>query len=337
VIRVLIRPFGLSTTQFGFGCASLLGLLSARESRRLIDAAYDAGIRHFDVARSYSYGAAEALLGSALGSRRGNVTITSKFGLAAPDHQKLVGYARYLLRPFAKRLPRLRSRSRSALTAITGPVNLTYDDAKRSLETSLRELKTDYLDVLLLHEASAEALSDTRLLQFLGEAVSAGKIRGYGVGSSIDKLAALLEKKPMYCPIVQHESCIFSREIEIPAASFRIVHGPLKHLPQLLRACEEDVVLARSLSDAIGLDISRVENVSALMLRSALINYPGSIVLFSARSSQRILENVRALSDARLDPYCSRFIEVARSVQAHWAHGIASSTPMASAMRRAAN
>src|SRR5205085_10390591 len=109
----------------------------------------------------YGYGSTEALLGSALGRRRADVTITSKFGLAAPNHQKLVRYARSLFRPFARHSSRLRSRFKSAMAAITGPINLTCDEAKRSLEASLRELKTDYLDIFLLHEASAEALKDT--------------------------------------------------------------------------------------------------------------------------------------------------------------------------------
>jgi len=48
------------TITLGFGCAGLAARLTASESRRLVDVAFDAGVRHFDVARSYGYGRAEA-------------------------------------------------------------------------------------------------------------------------------------------------------------------------------------------------------------------------------------------------------------------------------------
>ena len=47
----------------------------------MLGAAYDAGIRHFDVARSYGYGDAEGVVGEFLRGCSEQVTVTSKFGL----------------------------------------------------------------------------------------------------------------------------------------------------------------------------------------------------------------------------------------------------------------
>lgn len=310
--KAVIRPFGISTTQLGFGCSSLLGLLSARESRALIDAAYDAGIRHFDVARSYGYGAAEALLGKTLGSRRPQVTITSKFGLAAPRNRRLVQMARALLRPLVKRWSPSRSRPRSALARITPQVSFTAEEARRSLEASLKELRTDYLDLFLLHEASAESLIDSGLLEFLHRAVDAGKIRGYGVGSQLVKWPRLLETRLAYCPVVQHEWSVLTADVEIPASSFRITHGSLlRSFPAFRRASQADANFTRWLSEAVGADASK--SLAALMLRSAVLRHPDSIVLFSARTPGRIQENVQHLSNPHLDPACVRFAEFLRS------------------------
>ena len=74
----------LQTTTLGFGCNMLLGPKSRREGLALLAAAFDAGIRHFDVARAYSSGDAEGLLGEFLVGRRDSVTITTKFGLLPP-------------------------------------------------------------------------------------------------------------------------------------------------------------------------------------------------------------------------------------------------------------
>jgi choline dehydrogenase-like flavoprotein len=56
-----------TTSQLGFGCAYLLGQGLDREaSRRVLDAAWDAGIRHFDAARLYGMGDTETMLGEFL-------------------------------------------------------------------------------------------------------------------------------------------------------------------------------------------------------------------------------------------------------------------------------
>jgi len=77
-----------TTTAIGFGGSNLLGPRSRAEGRALLEAAFDAGIRHFDVARSYSSGDAESVVGDFLQSRRDQVTVTTKFGLQPP---KLAG------------------------------------------------------------------------------------------------------------------------------------------------------------------------------------------------------------------------------------------------------
>jgi aryl-alcohol dehydrogenase-like predicted oxidoreductase len=58
------------------------------------------------------------------------------------------------------------------------------------LEPSLRELGTDYVDFYLLNDHVAGDHSSDELVAFLGQAVKAGKIRYFGLGTSIDNKAA---------------------------------------------------------------------------------------------------------------------------------------------------
>lgn len=302
--RIVIEPFQIATTQIGFGCSSLLGLLSERESRTLIDAAYDAGIRHFDVARSYGHGSAESLLGKTLGSRRANVTITTKFGLPVPKSQTLIRVARSLARPLAKRFAAVRSQSKSAVAAMAETVAFTREEATQSLAASLRDLRSDFIDLFLLHEVRADLLKDDGLLLFLQEAMGVGKIRGYGVGSDRSALPDLIRSRPEFCPVIQHQWSVTSPHLEIPPASFRVCHGALLRAFDTFREGMGSEL--ETTSKAVGMDMSNHGNVAALLLRSAMLKYPGALLLFSARSPQRIQQNVASLVDSKLDPYCAR-------------------------------
>ena len=67
----------------GFGCSSLTSV-GQKQALRLLESAFDSGIRHFDTARYYGYGEAEGILGGFLKSYRGQVTVTTKFGIDPP-------------------------------------------------------------------------------------------------------------------------------------------------------------------------------------------------------------------------------------------------------------
>ena len=70
----------LTTSVLGFGCNALLGEKTSTNGLALLDAAFDAGIRYFDVARVYGYGEAETLVGKFSKGKRTEILIASKFG-----------------------------------------------------------------------------------------------------------------------------------------------------------------------------------------------------------------------------------------------------------------
>jgi D-threo-aldose 1-dehydrogenase len=181
------------SSRLGFGCGSVMGRVGRSESRRAIAAALDAGITHFDVARLYGYGEAEALLGEALRGRRDRVVIASKFGLAPPA----AASALRALKPLAQRavagIPGLRPLLRAVVGADARPPGrFSPAAAAASLEQSLAALGTDYLDILFLHDGQAADLT-AELKDFLDAQVAAGKIHAYGVATAIDTVAQLIQ------------------------------------------------------------------------------------------------------------------------------------------------
>jgi len=70
----------ISIPVIGFGCSSLASV-GRKIAIRLLESAFDVGIRHFDVARYYGYGETGGVLGTFIKSRRAQVTVMTKFGI----------------------------------------------------------------------------------------------------------------------------------------------------------------------------------------------------------------------------------------------------------------
>src|ERR1035437_1125675 len=106
--RIELGTTGRTTTRLGFGCSSLMGAMGRKQSLAILESAFDAGIRHFDVAPMYGFGQAESCLGEFLSRHRADVTVTTKYGIPPAKHQGLISVARSIARPLVKALPGLK-------------------------------------------------------------------------------------------------------------------------------------------------------------------------------------------------------------------------------------
>jgi len=162
-VREPMRRVGLSmvgtspslrTTQLGFGCSYLLGpWIDRGKSLRLLEAAYDAGIRHFDTARLYGQGECEALLGEFL-RRKPDATVATKYGLEPPNllqRAAMAGARRiHTLDDFAKVLRG------------DGKAKFHAAGVRASLERSLRALGREQVALFLLHEPERTETRDEK-------------------------------------------------------------------------------------------------------------------------------------------------------------------------------
>jgi aryl-alcohol dehydrogenase-like predicted oxidoreductase len=143
---------GLVVSVVGVGCNNFGGRIDAERTREVVHAALDAGVNLFDTADIYGNppGSSEEQLGAALGSRRGDVIVATKFGMDmrganGPDWGAR-GSRRYI---------------------------------NRAVEASLRRLDTDYIDLYQYHEPDpATPIEET--LSTLDDLVRAGKVRYLG-------------------------------------------------------------------------------------------------------------------------------------------------------------
>lgn len=270
----------------------------------MLDAAFDAGVRHFDVAPMYGFGQAESCVGEFLGRHRADVTVTTKYGMPPAKNQGLIGLARSLARPIVKALPGLKQRLSNVAGKVAQPAekaSFTAGQAMESLARSLAELKTDRIDVWLLHEVNADDLQDESLLRLLQDSVAAGTIGAFGVGSERDKVSSLLAAHPEYCEVVQFEWSVMNAAV--PAMkSFRIHHRALMENFRSLHAeLIGDRVRAVRWSEIVGADLADRELLASLMLKAALVENPQSVILFSSKSHAHMRHNVEVAGDGSLD------------------------------------
>ena len=143
---------GLVVSVVGIGCNNFGRKLDADGTREVVDAAFDAGITLFDTADIYGspHGASEQCLGAALKGRRDEVVLATKFGM---DMEGLNG------NDFGAR------GSRRYIV--------------RAVESSLRRLETDYIDLYQMHQPDPQTPIDETLAA-LDDLVRSGKVRYLG-------------------------------------------------------------------------------------------------------------------------------------------------------------
>jgi len=130
----------------GLGCNNFGMRIDADAAQAVTHAALDAGVNHFDTAESYGGGLSEEFLGRALGARRAEAVITTKFGGRGSD---------------------------------TGPAPGSAANVNRAVDGSLERLGSDYIDLYLLHVPDATTpILDT--LTALNALIDAGKVREIG-------------------------------------------------------------------------------------------------------------------------------------------------------------
>lgn len=188
----------------GFGCAQLFRLHSARERQAVLAAAYEAGIRHFDVAPLYGLGQAEIELGQFLRGRRDTVTVTTKFGLDPAAGMSAVRVVQGMARRLVDALPSVKRYLQSRRRPLAARQSFDPKAAQRSLERSLRRLATEHIDYFLLHEPTADLVDRDSPTDFLQQQKKRGLIRAFGIAGPVEPLAAVIARHPALAEVVQH-------------------------------------------------------------------------------------------------------------------------------------
>jgi aryl-alcohol dehydrogenase-like predicted oxidoreductase len=200
----------LQVSRLAFGTATLHHLISAKARQRLLATAFENGFTHFDTAPLYGYGIAEQELGRFARGRRSHVTIATKVGLYPPPGARATTGSVLLRKAVGKVVPACNSPER----------DWSLDRAKRSLDTSLRRLAVDYVDLLLLHEPVSGTIEIDSLRAWLEHEKSVGRIRAFGLAGAADHMAPMIAHSRL-AGVLQIRDSIVGREADVLLMSGR--------------------------------------------------------------------------------------------------------------------
>jgi D-threo-aldose 1-dehydrogenase len=183
--RLAIGRTGLRVTRLGFGGASIGGLFSAvsdEDAIATVEHAWDLGIRTFDVAPLYGFGAAERRVGRALQGRpRDEFVLETKVGRLVRRLDEIP--------PGADVDPQDANYSRSEPVGIV--FDYSADGVRRSIEASLERLGLERIDIALIHDPDdhwAEAIDGA--YPALARMRDEGLIRAIGAGMNQSAMLA---------------------------------------------------------------------------------------------------------------------------------------------------
>jgi aryl-alcohol dehydrogenase-like predicted oxidoreductase len=231
---VTLQGTGINVSRLSFGTASLHQLPTSRRRQDLLAAAFDHGFTHFDTAPYYGFGIAEQELGRFLKGRRGRVTIATKVGLYPPGGLYANTASVWIRKVAGKVWP-----------ALSRPVvDWSIAAASKSLESSLRRLRIDQVDLLLLHEPISGAVQSGVFLDWLKEEQGKGRIRAWGLAGQADCMDTWLSMNHPLGMVLQVRDSLDRREADLVRSHGRdlqITYGYLSSssmLPGSLTATE---------------------------------------------------------------------------------------------------
>ena len=177
----------LEVSALGLGCMSMTSAYGPAADKgemiKMLRAAHELGVTHFDTAEAYGPFANEELVGEALGPHRAEVVVATKFGFdIAPNGQR------------------------------TGGLNSKPEHIRQVAEASLKRLKTDVIDLLYQHRVDPNVPIED-VAGTVKELIQAGKVKHFGLSEAG---ANTIRRAHAVQPVtsVQSEYSIWTRDPE---------------------------------------------------------------------------------------------------------------------------
>lgn len=272
----------MHVTRLGYGSMGIRGPrtwgvrdVDEAGAEAILNAVLDAGINFIDT--SPDYGLSEERIGRFLGSRRGEYYLATKCGCAPTQHAHHLEIAHVW----------------------------TPEVVRGNLETSLRRLRTDYVDLLQFHGGDAETLQRAGLIDLLETLRRKGLVRYIGISSSLPHLPGLMDLEAFdtyqipYSALAPEHSDLMRRAAESGAGV--IVRGGIARGgpdAEIQRPELNDVWTRARLDELRPSGCSRAE----LILRHTLSHPACHTTIVGTCNHDHLAENLAAASRGPLPP-----------------------------------
>lgn len=251
------------------------GVRTVDESRaeQMLNTVLDSGINFIDT--SPDYGVCEERIGRYISQRRGEYYLATKCGCAPVQHNDHLEIRH----------------------------TWTVDTVRRNIETSLKRMQTDYVDLLQFHGGEAKTLQSEGLIDVLQELKSEGIVKNIGVSSKLPSIDAMVEldvfdsyQVPYSCIAPEHEAVI---QRCVGSGAGVIVRGGIAQGgpdAEIQRANVNDVWAAAQLDELLPNGMSRAE----LILRYTVGNSNCHTTIVGTCNEDHLRQNIASATQGPL-------------------------------------
>ena len=262
--------------------------------------ALEQGINLFDTADVYGQGDSERMLGRLFSSRRNDIVLCTKAGRCVSAKQGLIRLAKPFLGPVLRRWKRGRQGVAGA-RQLAHAVDFTPSRLRTQLESSLKSLRTDHVDLFLLHGPGETIIKQDEIPVLLEELRSAGLARHCGIScDTVEEARVALQQDVVDClqlPLSPYDSDMV---LEIlPLAAERGIYVMAR----------EVFAGGRVLTNEVFGRIAATEparSAAQVALQLPLQREDVGVVLAGMSCRRHLLENLKALTLPPLSEECCR-------------------------------
>lgn len=287
-----LKGLGLGTSRLGHHHTKAEALYT-------LDLAFDHGVSYFDTAPIYAYGWSEKLVGTFAHHKRDKIQIATKIGLQPSAMLSMLPFG--ILSSIRQITIKVKKKNTMGLPAgVSRHKSFDFDQAwaMQSLEKSLKRLKTDYVDVLLLHESTIAEANGPQTIQFMARALQSGKARSIGIGSELEKLEDIATLHPEY-RVVQHEYNLCHGPISKLENRMINIHGVFQNVDRINSLRQKDW-FKRNIN-INQLDFKKKADVISFCLAGAKYENPSGMTLFSSSNNHHIKETISSWKNIPID------------------------------------
>ncbi len=281
MVKKTLGRTGVEVTQLGYGSMGIRGpktwgkrVVSEEAAESFLNTVLDAGINFIDTAPDY--GISEQRIGQYISSRRSEFYLATKCGCAYTQHEDHLEIDHIW----------------------------NKDVLRQNIETSLKRLRTDYVDILQFHGGDAKTLVEEGLIELLMEFRDQGLIRFIGVSSSLPRLPALIElgvfdtfQIPYSCLAPEHHDLI-TRAAETGAGI--IIRGGIAQGgpdAEIQRPALNDIWTQARLDELLPDDMNRAE----LILRYTISHPHCDTTIVGTCNPAHLDENIATIAKGPLE------------------------------------
>ena len=171
----IFRKLAIGTSSYG-------SVVSKKTSIYIIENLINEGVLYIDTSPYYGIGQSEKIIGECVKKYRSKIQIATKFGIQSP----IISKTKLKFLPIARKIyniPFIKSYRKNNFIENLNLLNI--NQIKASVDNSLFNLNTEYLDKLLIHVNYRAYLENNELIDYLYELKYLLKVKSLGITSNV--------------------------------------------------------------------------------------------------------------------------------------------------------